>query len=219
MMENQAMGGLKTGGCTLARRFAETARRLSNRPFWGDRRGVAAVEFAFLAPLLICMYFMSMEVSQGIETSKKASRVASMVADLITQQPSITKSEVDAVLKIGGALLQPYNRSQPTIIVTGIQITTDATPKVLVSWSRKVAGGVYSVDAAKNTATTVPDKLNVAGSFLIRVQSSLSYTPVLTWAADGKGALGLASAFDGINMGDTYYLRPRMSDTVPCGDC
>ncbi len=213
------MCGLKTGKRTLARRFVETARRLSNQPFWADRRGVAAVEFAFLAPLLICMYFMSMEVSQGIETSKKVSRIGAMVADLITQQPSVTKSEVDAVLKIGGALLQPYKRSQPEIIVTGIQITTDSTPKVLVAWSRKLSGGAYSADAAKNTVTTVPDKLKVAGSFLVRVQSSLAYKPVVTWAATGKPAAGLTSAFDGINMGDTYYLRPRMSDTVPCNDC
>lgn len=215
----QSVGGSKNGGHALARRIAETALRLRTRPFWADRRGVAAVEFAFIAPLLICMYFMSMEVSQAIETSKKVSRVGSMVADLITQQPSISKSEVEAVLKIGGALLQPYNRTSPTIIVTGIQITTDSTPKVLVSWSRKLSGGAYSVDAAKNTVTTVPAKLNVAGSFLIRVESSLSYSPAITWSAANRTALGLTNAFNPITMTDTYYLRPRMSDTVPCNDC
>ena len=75
------------------------------------------------------------------------------------------------------------------------------------------------VDAAKGTATTVPAALNVRGSFLIRVQSNLSYKPVVTWAAADKPALGLTAAFDTISMSETYYLRPRMSAQVSCSDC
>src|SRR6188472_3951655 len=51
-----------------------------------DKRGVAAVEFAFIAPLLFIMYFLTLEVSLGIESNKKVGRIGSMVADLITQQ-------------------------------------------------------------------------------------------------------------------------------------
>ena len=54
-----------------------------------DKRGVAAVEFAFIAPLLLCMYFVTMEVGQAIETNKKVGRVGSMVADLIAYLGSI----------------------------------------------------------------------------------------------------------------------------------
>ena len=52
----------------------------------GDRRGAAAIEFAFIAPLLLSMYLVTMEVSQAIEVNKKIARVGSMVADLVTQQ-------------------------------------------------------------------------------------------------------------------------------------
>jgi len=184
-----------------------------------DRRGVAAVEFAFIAPLLLSMYFVTMEVSQAIETNKKVSRVGSMVADLIAQQQSITKSDVDAVMQIGEALLQPYNRSKPKIVITAIQITTDPTPKVQVFWSRKLVDGATSQDAVPGTTTTVPAALNVAGSFLIRVESDLAYKPVVTWAAADKPKLGLTAAFDSISMSETYYLRPRMSPQVTCSDC
>jgi len=184
-----------------------------------DRRGVAAVEFAFIAPLLLSMYFVTMEVSQAIETNKKVSRVGSMVADLIAQQQSITKSDVDAVMQIGEALLQPYNRSKPKIVITAIQITTDPTPKVQVFWSRKLVYGATSQDAVPGTTTTVPAALNVAGSFLIRVESDLAYKPVVTWAAADKPKLGLTAAFDSISMSETYYLRPRMSPQVTCSDC
>ncbi len=90
-----------------------------------DRRGVAAIEFALVAPLLLCMYFVTMEVSQAIETNKKVSRIASMVADLVTQQQTTTKAEVDAIMNIGQSLLTPYYRSKPTITITAIEITDE----------------------------------------------------------------------------------------------
>jgi Flp pilus assembly protein TadG len=187
--------------------------------FAADRRGVAAIEFAFVAPLLLSMYFVTMEVSQGIETDKKVGRIASMVADLVTQQQITTKAEVDAIMTIGQSLLQPYNRSAPTIVVTAIEITDETTPKVKVFWSRKLVDGAASADLAKGTINTVPAALNTPGSFLVRVESFLDYKPVITWAAGDKKALGLTAAFDGISMKQTYYLRPRMSSQVTCSDC
>jgi Flp pilus assembly protein TadG len=165
------------------------------------------------------MYFVTMEVSQAIETNKKVARVGSMVADLVTQQQTITKSELDAIMAIGQSILQPYNRSNPTIIITAIEITDETTPKVQVFWSRKLVNGTTLAGAAKGTITTVPAALNTRGSFLVRVESDLNYKPVITWAATGKQTLGLTAAFDSISMGETYYLRPRMSQQVTCSDC
>lgn len=186
---------------------------------WSDRGGVAAVEFAFIVPILLIMYFMTMEASQAIETSKKVSRIGSMVADLITQQPTIVKADLDAIMQIGTSTLQPYNRSTPNITITAITITTDATPRVLVAWSRKVVNGVTSVGAAAGSATTVPATLRVAGTFLVRVESNLGYKPIITWSAGNEQTLGLTSAFDTITMDETYYLRPRRSLAITCADC
>ena len=80
---------------------------------FSDRRGVAAVEFALIVPLLLSMYFVTMEVAQAIEANKKVGRVGNMVADLVTQQQKISKSELEAIMTIGEATLQPYNRSKP----------------------------------------------------------------------------------------------------------
>ncbi|MFK0687227.1 TadE/TadG family type IV pilus assembly protein [Mesorhizobium sp. IMUNJ 23033] len=187
--------------------------------FCADRRGVAAIEFAFIVPVLLVMYFVTMEASQAIETSKKVSRIGSMVADLVTQQNTITKADLDAIMQIGTSTLQPYNRSTPKIVITAIEVTSDAAPKVQVVWSRKLTDGTAAVDAVKGTTTTVPATLKVAGTFLIRVESDLAYEPVITWSADGQQRLGLTSAFNKISMGETYYLRPRRSTTIPCGDC
>lgn len=187
--------------------------------FCSDRRGIAAIEFAFIVPVLLIMYFVTMEASQAIETSKKVSRIGSMVADLITQQQTVVAADIDAIMKIGTSTLQPYNRSTPTIIVTAIQVTTETPPNVKVVWSRKLVEGSYIVDAAKDTITTVPATLRIADTFLIRVESQLAYKPIVTWSADSEKRLGLTSAFDKITMGETYYLRPRRSTTIPCSNC
>lgn len=187
--------------------------------FRRDRRGVAAIEFAFIVPVLLVMYFITMEASQAIETSKKVSRIGSMVADLVTQQQTVLKADLDAMMQIGTSTLQPYNRSLPTIIITGIQITDEATPRVLVAWSRKLVGTTYSVDAAKNTITTVPSTLRIRNTFLVRVESDLGYKPIITWSASDSQTLGLTSVFNNISMSETYYLRPRRSPTIPCSDC
>ena len=188
--------------------------------FRQDRRGVAAVEFAFIAPVLLCLYFVTMEVSQAIETNKKVGRAASMIADLVTQQQNtVTTQQLDPIMRIGESTLQPYNRTVLKIVITGIEITDDPTPEVLVDWSRKMENGAFGPDAAPDTVTTVPDSLKIAGTFLVRVDAHLDYRPVVTWTADQKQTLGLTAAFDNISMSETYYLRPRMSSEIKCDNC
>lgn len=188
--------------------------------FLADRRGVAAIEFAFIAPVLLAMYFLSMEVSQAIETSKKVARVGSMVADLVTQQQSVAKADMTAIMKIGDSSLQPYNRSKPKVVITAIQMTNASNPQAKVVWSYRMENGGYGAGPGKDTiVTTVPAALRTPNAFLIRVESSLDYKPIITWSADAKRTLGLLGAFDSLAMGQTYYLRPRMSLTIPCTDC
>ncbi len=184
-----------------------------------DSRGVAAVEFAFIAPILFVMYFLTLEITLAIENNKKVGRVGSMVADLITQQNAVTSSQVDAIMQIGGAIYQPYGRSQPKIIATAITITASPGSTSTVTWSRKLDNGKFDKGETKGTPVTVPANLNIPGTFLIRVQSYLDYKPIITWTVEQKAALSIDSAFDVIKMGQTYYLRPRVSGTIPCSNC
>ncbi|MEQ9246158.1 MAG: pilus assembly protein, partial [Nitratireductor sp.] len=51
--------------------------------FARNRRGVAAIEFAIIAPILFAMYFLTLEFGQAIDVNKKVSRAANMAGDLI----------------------------------------------------------------------------------------------------------------------------------------
>ena len=186
-----------------------------------DRRGVAAIEFAFIAPVLLILYFLTMEASHAIETSKKVSRISSMVGDLIAQQTRVNPTTIEDILKIASSTLQPYNRSKPTINITAIQISNDSKTDAVVSWSyQALPGGSYGAGPEKKgDKTTVPAALKTKGSFLIRVSSSLEYKPVVAWGGREHEA-GLTSVFSrGITMGETYYLKPRVTLTVECPDC
>ena len=65
---------------TLSRRFA------------GDRDGMGAIEFAILFPILVMLYVGAFEITIGLSVSKRASRAAATVADVVTQQQTVTKS-------------------------------------------------------------------------------------------------------------------------------
>ena len=68
--------------------------------------------------------------------------------------------------------------------------------------------------------TTVPPALNIKGSFLDPRRKPRSPTSRSSpGRRQTKPTLGLTAAFDGIAMEETYYLRPRMSTTIPCDDC
>lgn len=204
----------RAGAQSAATDLLKQARRL-----FRDRRGLAAVEFAFIAPLLLSMYFVTMEVSQGIEANKKVGRIGSIVADLITQQSQVTVDDLKAITDVSLSVLQPYNRSQPNITITAIKISKDETPVATVAWSLERDGQTYMKPYTKDAPVSIPPELLLSDTFLIRVESGLGYKPVITWSASDKPVLGLAAAFDGIPMGETYYLRPRMSKEISCDDC
>ncbi len=195
-----------------------TMRRIA--AFLRDRRAVAAVEFAFVAPVLLTLYLVTMEMTQGIETNRKISRVGSMVADLVTQQPAETyKADLEAIMRIGEAILQPYGRTRPTIEITGIQLNGDPNPKATVKWSRKMVDGGFVAGAAKESETTVPETLRMPNTFLLRVSAQLDYRPVIAFTAEQRSGLGLLGSFGNIDMDEIYHLRPRMTSEITCKDC
>lgn len=196
------------------------------REFARDRKGVAAVEFAFIVPVLLCMYFITLEAAQAINVNRKVSRISSTVADLITQQSAVQAKTVVDIMEIGKAIVRPYNRSIPVIEVTGIQMDDKSPPVAKVAWSVKLdKNGNPTKVVAKDTVLTDKDLTNIrlANAFYIKVRAHLDYTPIIAWGNTKNGntnSLGLLSAFTKISMGETFYLRPRVSSTdIKCSDC
>lgn len=187
--------------------------------FLKNRKGMAAIEFALIAPILLTLYFVTMEMGQGMDANKKVSRVGSMVADLVGQQGyEVSTAELDPIMAIGEAILLPYNRSRADIVIMGVQI--DKNSKATVKWSRKMEDGDFGRAEPEGTpVTTIPESLLIPDTFLLSVTARLGYQPVITWSAQQRMSLGLLGGFSNINMAESYNLRPRMRSEMICSDC
>ena len=184
------------------------------RQFGKQTEGAAAVEFVFVVPIMLALYFGTMEFSQAIEVNKKAGRASSLIADLVTQQAIVTKGEIVAIANIAVATLQPYNRAEPIVEVVGIQVTDEPAPKAKVAWSQRVTGGTGSSFLTVGNEITIPTELKIRNTFIVRGGLKVSYFPITTYTMTNQSA-----GKTGISMGEQYYLRPRTSPTITCTGC
>jgi len=69
---------------SLERASARALRLL--RRFWRARAGVAAVEFAFILPMMLVLYFGIVVLGQGLEVGRKVEMASRTLADLTAQQ-------------------------------------------------------------------------------------------------------------------------------------
>lgn len=171
------------------------ARKL--RQFVRDRRGVSAVEFAMLLPLMVTLYLGGVEVSQGISADRKVTLTTRAVADLASRVTSINNADMSNILNASSAVMTPYSKANLKVTVTCVNI--DATGKATVSWSDTYNGTAR----AKGSAVTLPSALNVANTSLIWSEVEYAYTPTIGYVITGT-----------LTLKDQIYMRPRLSDTV-----
>ena len=89
-----------------------------------DRRGVGAVEFAIVAPLLIAAYIGAFELSLGFTVARKVARASSTVSDIVTQEQDVDKALLDDMRNVAKNILVPYDGSDYELKITGIQANT-----------------------------------------------------------------------------------------------
>jgi Flp pilus assembly protein TadG len=169
-----------------------------------DQRGVSAVEFAMLLPLMLTLYLGTVEVSRGVGIDRKVTLTTRTVADLASQVQSISNSDMTNLLNASAAVIMPYDTTPLTVKVS--EVTIDANGVAKVVWSDALNTTKETVGAT----VTLPAALNVASTSLIWSEVSYTYQPPI-----GKKILvylGLPSGT--INLSDQIYMRPRLSDTV-----
>ncbi|MEJ2624660.1 MAG: pilus assembly protein [Pseudolabrys sp.] len=164
-------------------------RRLKR--FAGDRRGVSAVEFALVAPVMIALYLGMVEVSDGIAADRKVSLAASTLANLAAQYTTISTGDMDNILDASSAIIVPYSASNLSMTVTCLNI--DSNKNVTAKWS------VGRNAAALSGTVSIPTDLKVPGQ-LILAEVSYAYTPIVGYTITGT-----------LNMSDRMYMAPRIS--------
>jgi Flp pilus assembly protein TadG len=173
-------------------RLATFLRRLHR-----DQRGVSAVEFAFIAPVLITFYFGIAELTQGLMADRRTGHVASSIGDLVTQDESISNTEMTDILKIGKIIMQPFPTATLKLRVT--ELTSNSTNVSKVVWS----------DASNYTALTVGSVVTPPAGVISANQSVIMAEAVYTYTSPVQYIMPKPITFT-----KTYYLRPRRTDTI-----
>lgn len=167
------------------------------RRFRGDRRGVSAVEFAMIAPLLITLYLGGVEVTQAVAVSRKTTLIAHTVADLVAQDTNVNNADMNDILSASAAVGSPY--SSTDLVVTVSSINIDATGKATIAWSDSLNGTARSA----GSVVTLNSALAVPNSSLIWGEVTYNYKPMFGVVLTGN-----------FNLRDTIYMRPRNANFV-----
>lgn len=184
------------------------------RHFAKDRKGIAALEFALIFPVMLLLYLGSVEIGLAINTNKNIGKVSSSVADLLTQSETVSVSDISSIAQIGEAIMLPYDETKPTITMVGIKIEDKPNPtKAHVTWSRKYSNGSMTEPLAPGSEIAIPANLMIQDTFVVMSTAEITYIPIIGYVAHANGTA------PNIDMAETYYLRPRMSDTVTCTNC
>jgi Flp pilus assembly protein TadG len=167
-----------------------------------DRRGVSAVEFALIAPVLIGFYVGAIELGDALTIHRRASAVASVAADLTAQVKTVANADLADITSAASSILTPYSTTPLKIVLSSVVADQNGINKV--AWSYAYNGGAAR---GTNSVVSLPAGLTQANSSVIMAEVTYAYKPLLNLT----GGYANPGAF---TMSRTFYARPRKSLTV-----
>jgi Flp pilus assembly protein TadG len=181
------------------------------RGFKSATAGVAAMEFALIAPIMIGLYVMLNESASGLRAARKVTMAARVMSDLVTQATEVNDAYRDDVFASITPIMTPFNSSLASIRITSIRFPADG--KGYVDWSESHGTGLPAHARCKPTETlsppsplgqiNVPNGLKVANTSVVLAEVQFAYVPVLGYNITGT-----------INLSDQLYTRPRSGEFV-----
>ena len=202
---------------TLSSRIWRRAR-LSAIGLFGDRRGIAATEFAIIVPMMLIMFFGVIEFSSGVAVDRKVTFVARTETDLVSQAPADGSNQNTATINdtyllnafnASGAILQPYLATPANATISEIYVDTSQVAKI--QWSKAAtfsSSGAATLANSSHLAgdvvtSLVPSSLRVAQTYVILSEVSYLYTPTVGYVMTSS-----------VSLSDVAYTRPRQSICV-----
>lgn len=165
--------------------------------FGRDRRGVSAVEFALIAPILILIYFGLAELAQGMTVQRRVSHAAAAVGDLVSQNDAnaITTAQMTDMFAAASKIVDPYPTAPLKLRITSVSGNATGAPRV--DWSDGAVGLPAYVHCA--TIPGFPATLiTTAGENVIMAEATYTYTSPVSKVLP-----------NGLNFSEKFYLKPR----------
>jgi Flp pilus assembly protein TadG len=174
--------------------------------FARDRRGVSAVEFAMVLPLMVTLYFAGVETTEAIAAKRKVTLAARSLADVTARSTTISAADLNGLYKAVQSVMFPY--SNPAGPVEGklhiklSSVSIDAKGNATIDWGVAVNETAH----AKGDSVALTGKKNVLdipSTSLIWAEIRYDYTPTVGYLITGT-----------VGLSDEIFMRPRLSDTV-----
>lgn len=175
-----------------------------------DERGVAAIEFAFIAPVMLVFYFGMVDISLAVEADRNVSHATSLVGDLSAQDAVVTKSMIEdyiygalAVLDVDAEQAEKVGLELYAFeVITPDNPSTTADERVIAETGFATFGPSFD-GGTKFDPSTIQDKILTDTSGVIVARMTYEYTSKITGDVVGT------KTFD-----ETFMLKPRRSATV-----
>jgi Flp pilus assembly protein TadG len=166
----------------------------SIRRFGGDQRGLAAIEFALILPVLFLLYFGSVEIISAYNAQRRVSHIAAVIADITAQGRTISTADLTDLFKVGEVMMDPFPASGLKQRIASLQ--ANGAGQVSTVWS---ANSNYP----NGPALTVPAGYLAANESVIVAEVIYDYTSPLRLVIPGV-----------VQFDRRSYFRPRVSAQV-----
>jgi Flp pilus assembly protein TadG len=182
--------------------------RLSATGLLRDRSGIAATEFAVIVPMMLVMFFGTIEFSIGVAMDRKVTLMARALVDLTSQAATVNNTDLAVYFGAAGKIMQPYVPPlyvAPNTTISELYIDP-ASGAARVQWSQGSAPRAVSSTVAIPISLIALDANGkiIPNQYLLYGEVNLLYTPTI----------GYVMAKTGVTLSDVAYTRPRQSTCV-----
>ena len=183
----------------LVRCFSLARGRMALRRFGRAVEGVAAVEFALIAPIMMLCFIGTVEMSQAISVTRRTSQVGSSIGDMAARQSaSVTVDYISGIMSIGSYLYAPYDGKPLKVTLRKVRAPTATATIVDEAWNCQFDAN----QAIPNGLTYIPATCTC---------SAAAPYPQYTLATKQQGLM--TSAADEMLVADvTYAYKPLVFD-------
>ena len=160
-----------------------------------DARGVAALEFALVLPVLVTIYFGMVEATRIADTGRKLTHFARTLADLSgrAENASTTVADMTAITGAAAVILRPLDVSSVQIVVNamGVESISGTLYGGVCSSYPQNARPVLQINGTGGLPAT-PATYQFDGARYVLAEVSMAYTPLVgaklyTWIFGPKG--------------------------------
>lgn len=163
-----------------------------------SRSGVAAVEFALMAPLMVVMLFGIVEVSELLNANRRVENVAASFADVVARDTIVDNDDMDDLWAAVEPLMYPEEDGPLKARVTSVLITSPTEARV--GWSEGYNGKAGLV---VGSAFSLPGDLMTPNTSVIVAEIDYDYAPAINVVLGGA-----------MRLSHTEYRRPRVVDPI-----